>query len=210
MKIAIIGSGNVGAALGAHWAAAGRSVVFGVRNPAAEKAQAAVAKAPGSRAATVAEAAAEAEVVVLTTPWGDATKEALDACGDLAGKIILDCTNPVNQTFDGLSLGLTTSAGEQVQAWAPQAKVVKIFNTTGSNNMENPDYGGRGATMLYCGDDPVAKETAATLAAEIGFEPADVGPLTQSRFLEPLAMLWISMALRYGYGREIAFQLLRR
>lgn len=110
----------------------------------------------------------------------------------------------------GLSIGLDSSAGEQVQAWAPAAHVVKIFNTTGADNMQDPDYAGQAATMFYCGDSEGAKEIAGSLAADLGFEPVDVGPLSQARVLEPLAMLWISMAMRYGFGRDIAFKLLRR
>lgn len=93
MKIAVIGSGNVGSALGCGWAGRGHEVVFGVRDPASAKVAAVVERAPGSRAAGVSEAARASEVVVLTTPWGDATQQAVKACGDLASKPVLDCTN---------------------------------------------------------------------------------------------------------------------
>jgi predicted dinucleotide-binding enzyme len=76
--------------------------------------------------------------------------------------------------------------------------------------MADPRYGGEGVTMFYCGDDAAAKEVAARLAADLGFEPVDAGPLAAARLLEPLALLWISLAYRQGLGREIAFKLLRR
>jgi predicted dinucleotide-binding enzyme len=87
--------------------------------------------------------------------------------------------------------------------------VVKIFNTTGYNNMANPVYPDGAATMFYCGDDAGAKATAHRLAADLGFDPVDAGPLRQARLLEPLALLWISLAV-HGAGRDIAFRLMRR
>jgi hypothetical protein len=88
-------------------------------------------------------------------------------------------------------------------------RVVKVFNTTGANNMANPRYGDGGATMFYAGDDAGAKQIASTLAAALGFEPVDAGPLVRARELEHLAMLWISLAFG-GMGREIAFRLVKR
>jgi hypothetical protein len=87
---------------------------------------------------------------------------------------------------------------------------VKAFNTTGAHNMADPRFGGQSASMFVCGDDAGAKRTVAALAEALGFEPVDAGPLTQARLLEPVAMLWISMALAHGHGPGIAFKLLRR
>jgi hypothetical protein len=209
VKIAIIGAGNVGAALGTGWAKAGHEVAYAVRNPQKPEVLAAVARG-GDRAsaANIADAVAGAAVVVLATPWNVA-QAAIQSAGNLDSKILLDCTNPLAPDLSGLAVGLTTSAGEMVAAWAPSARVVKIFNTTGYNNMEDPDYNGQAATMFYCGDDADAKETAGKLAADLGFDPVDAGPLKLARTLEPLAMLWISMAFG-GYGRDIAFKLLLR
>jgi len=193
MKIAVIGRGSVGGTLGRRWAGGGHAVTYGVRRPRAADEKA------------VADAARGAEVVLLAVPWG-AAREALQACGDLAGKVLLDCTNPLQPDLAGLEVGLDTSAGERVAGWAPGARVVKIFNSTGANIMADP----RGATMFLAGDDAAAKEQAAALAAELGFEPVDAGPLSAARVLEPLALLWISLAYRQGLGREIALVLQRR
>jgi hypothetical protein len=163
----------------------------------------------GAKGGSVAEAAAFGEVVVLATPW-EATEEAIRSAGDLAGKIVFDCTNPLAPQLAGLTLGHTTSAGEQVASWAPGARVVKVFNTTGANNMANPDFHGVAATMFYCGDDAEAKAAAARLAADLGFDPVDAGALSQARLLEPLALLWIRLAYVQQMGREIAFKLMRR
>jgi 8-hydroxy-5-deazaflavin:NADPH oxidoreductase len=148
-------------------------------------------------------------VVVMATPW-EATQAAIQKAGDLTGKVLLDCTNPLLPDLSGLALGTTTSAGEQVAAWAPKARVVKIFNTTGYGNMANPVYGNDRNTMFYCGDDAAAKQVARELAAGLGFDPIDAGPLTQARLLEPLALLWITLALKQGLGMNIAWKLMRR
>ncbi len=212
MRLAIIGSGNVGGALGRLWAGNGHEVTFGSRDPSGEGVQAAVSAAGSrARAATVAEAAQGAEVVVLATPW-DATQGSVKAAGDLSGKVVLDATNPLQMTESGLELavGFTTSAGEQVAGWAPGARVVKAFNSTGSGNYAQANFGGQAASMAICGDDEEAKATVAGLAEELGFDVLDAGPLRCARLLEPLAMLWITLAYSQGEGPEIAWKLLRR
>jgi NADPH-dependent F420 reductase len=209
MRIGIFGVGSVGSALGRGFAKRGYEVMFGVRNPADPKVVKLLEEAEGSRAGAVAEAAAFGEVVVLAIPW-DSAQEVIRSAGGLAGKIVFDCINPLKPDFSGLAVGHTTSAAEQVAAWAPQARVVKVFNNTGAGNMADPIYGEEPATLFYCGDDEEAKAVAARLAADLGFDPVDAGPLTQARLLEPLAMLWISLAYHRGLGRNIAFKLMRR
>lgn len=204
MKIAIIGAGMVGGALGGGWLGAGHEVVFGVRDPDGDKARALPAPAKTPR-----DAAEQAEVVVLATPW-DAAEAALRSSGDLRGKVLLDATNPLRPQLAGLTHGHDSSGAEQVAAWAPGARVVKVFNSTGFNNMADPAYPEGPATMFYCGDDDAARQTAHRLAQDLGFDPVDAGDLQQARLLEPLALLWISLAYRQGLGREIAFRLMRR
>jgi len=210
MKVGIIGSGNVGGALGKGWAKKGHYVVFGVRDKADEKVQKVLRDAgTNARAATVPEAAGFGEVVVFATPW-HAVEEAIRSAGDLKGKIVFDCTNPLKGDLSGLEVGPETSAGEQVAQWAAGAKVVKIFNTTGANNMENSKYSDGPPAMFYCGDDADAKKIAAQLAKDLGFDPIDAGGIKSARLLEPLAMLWIHLAYGQKMGREIAFRLIRR
>jgi predicted dinucleotide-binding enzyme len=209
MQIGIIGAGNVGAALGGAWAARGHEIKFGVRQPQGEKTKAVIDKIGArSSAGTIAEAAAFGEVIVLATPW-EGTQAALVAAGDLTGKTLLDCTNPLTAGLE-LEIGHTASGGEQVAAWAPGARVVKIFNTTGDNNMSNPVYGNEKPVMFYGGDDAEAKRVAAGLAAEIGFNAVDLGGIAAARLLEPLAVIWITLAFAQGQGREIAFKLSHR
>jgi NADPH-dependent F420 reductase len=210
MKIGIIGSGNVGGALGGRWAKVGHEVIFGTRSPQGTEMQQLSAKASGkTRAATLADAAREGDVLLLATPWA-ATQQIIAGLGDLNGKILIDATNPLLPDLSGLTLGTTTSAAEQVADWARGAKVVKAFNTVGANIMENSTFDGHRPVMLYCGDDTEAKQVVAKLIGELVFEAIDAGPLTQARLLEPFALLWISLAYSQGMGRDFAFEFLRR
>jgi hypothetical protein len=210
MRIGVIGTGMVGGTLGKSWAHRGHEVMFGVREPSSQKVGEVLADAgEHAKAGSVAEAAAFGDVVVFATPW-DATHDAIRGAGDLSGKVVFDCTNPLAGGLAGLALGTTTSAGEQVAAWAKGAKVVKIFNSTGFANMADPRYGDDKATMFYCGDDLDAKAVAAKLATDLGFDAIDAGPITESRSLEPLALLWIHLAYVQKMGPGIAFKLLRR
>ena len=210
MQIGIIGAGSVGGTLGPAWARKGHKVRFGVRHPDSAETVALLKKiGPAAAAGDVAEAAGFGEVVVLATPW-PATYEAIRSAGDLHEKVLLDCTNPLKPQLAGLEIGTSTSAGDMVAQWATGARVVKIFKTTGYGNMANPNYPLGPVTMFYCGDDDGAKVVAARLAADIGFEPIDAGPLTQARVLEPMAMLWIWLAVFGGMGTDFAFKLMRR
>jgi hypothetical protein len=164
----------------------------------------------GSNAAagSVAEAVAASEILLIATPW-PTTKQAIASAGNLAGKIVIDATNPLLPDLSGMEIGTTTSAGEQVAQWAAGAKVVKAFNTVGANIMANPEIGGHPALLFYCGDDAGAKKAVHQLATELGFDARDAGPLKQARLLEPFALLWISLAYAQGYGRNFAFQILK-
>lgn len=208
MKIAIIGAGNVGTALGERWAANGHSICFGVRRPddADLKERLALLNADIKN---ISDACSDADIVVLATPW-TAAAEAIAAAGDLGGRIMVDVTNPLNPGLQGLAVGTETSAAEHLAALAPQARLVKAFNSTGAENMRDPDYKGRKALMLVCGDDENARRTVLNLAAEIGFDAVDAGPLYAARYLEPFAMMWIHLAYKQGLGRDFAFGLLRR
>jgi predicted dinucleotide-binding enzyme len=210
MRIAILGAGNVGGTLGASLAAEGHEVQFAVRDPKANKYEELVKKAgKKTRASAIREAVADAEVVILATPW-PATQQALKEAGDLAGKILLDCTNPLKSDLSGLSVDSESSGGEMVADWAQGAKVYKVFNQTGFNIMADPILEGRKSLMLVCGDDEDGKPIVLKLAEEVGFEAVDFGKLSEARLLESLALIWVKLAYQCGLGREIALALLRR
>jgi len=188
MKITVIGKGNVGGALGGAWERAGHQVTYAGRGE-------------------VAAAVAQAEAVVNALPWA-AVQDVLTPL-DLGGKVLIDCTNPLTPDASKLEIGATTSGGEKVAEWAPGATVVKAFNTTGAGNMANPVYKGEPIPMFYCGDDQAAKAIAKQLIADVGFNPVDAGPLSNSRLLEPLALTWIWLAFN-GHGFDFAFQIVTR
>jgi 8-hydroxy-5-deazaflavin:NADPH oxidoreductase len=202
MPVAIIGAGAVGATLGQAWLKHGQDVIWGVRNPADPK----YAALPKERVKAPAEAVKEAEIVVIATPWS-ATPAAVNSLGSLAGKIVIDCTNPLGMGRDGLQLvlGFDTSAGEQVASWAPGAFVFKTLNTTGASNMAKAAEYPLKPLMLVAGDEAAKKAVVMELVGMLGFEPVDAGPLKNARLLEPLAMVWIDQAMKRG--RDFAFAL---
>jgi hypothetical protein len=210
MKIAVIGSGNVGGVLGKGWARKGHDVTFGVRNTSDPKIKQLLAAAEGkAHAGSVKDAAAGAEVIAISVPW-DAAQDAVKNAGNLRGKIVLDCTNPLKPDLSGLTHGYDTSGAEQIAKWAAGARVVKIFNTTGFGNMTNPVYPEGASMMVYCGNDTAAKICAAQLATDLGFAAYDLGPLTEARLLEPLALIWIKLAVQKKMGLNFVFRLVRR
>lgn len=210
MKIGIIGSGRIGGALGKIWAACGHQVMFsGSRN--VEKLQALAAKA-GANASTGSpkEAVQFGDVVLLAVPWQQ-VDNAIASVGSFDGKILIDATNPVNPESMTLEIGWTNSAGEEVARRAKDAKVVKAYNIVGANILESESrkFGDLNPVMFYCGDDAQSKSVVATLIAESGFEPFDVGGIQTSRFLEPMEQLWVEIA-KSGIGQEYVFSLLKR
>src|SRR5499427_866785 len=202
MRIAVIGAGSVGATLGKAWLKHGEDVVWGLRNPADPKYSA----LPKERIKPPAEAVKTTEVVVIATPWS-ATEAAVKGLGNLAGKVVIDCTNPLGMGPEGLQLvlGFNTSAGEQVASWAPGAFVFKTLNTTGASNMAKASQYAVKPVMLVAGDDAGRKPGVMELVGKLGFEPVDAGPLKNARLLEPFAMVWIDQAMKRGRGRDFAF-----
>jgi hypothetical protein len=210
MDIAILGTGRVGGALGPRWASKGHRIVYGVRESDRAEVRRVLEKSgPNASAATVREAAAVSQAILLAIPW-DATREVIESLGALEGKILLDCINPIKPDFSGLSLGSAPSAAEEIAAWAPGAKVVKAFNTVSDATMVNPWYGSQKATMFFCGDDKGAKGIVRQLTDDAEMEPVDAGPLENACYLESLGMLYIYLAIFGGWGGECAFRLVQR
>lgn len=203
MKIAIIGAGNVGSALGRRLAAAGHEIIYAVRQ--LDPYEHLLDHAQTMR---VADAVQVADAALLSTPWA-AAQHALEMAGDFGGIPLFDATNPIGA---GLSLthGHDDSGAEQVQRWAPTARVVKLFNSTGVENMQDPSYPHAPVSMFYCGDHDEACAIAGALCDDLGFDGVYIGPLDQARLLEPVAMLWIRLAMVRGYGRDIAWSMMRR
>lgn len=207
MRIAVIGAGHVGAALGLGWARAGHEVIFGVRNPR-DSDVLLLLDGKNATATSVLDAAKRGEVVALAVPWNSVPEVIGEIQPELRGKILIDCTNPAKAW--PMVDHLAGSGGEQVAKLTPEAKVIKAFNTTGFENMQDPKYPEGAATMFYAGDDAAGKNVVFGLIRDLGFDPVDAGQLAQSHALEVLASLWGSLAYSQKLGRGIAFRLMRR
>jgi NADPH-dependent F420 reductase len=187
--IALIGTGNVGGALGRRFAESGHTVVYGSRDPLAADVVALVNETGhGAIALSPAQAAAQSRVLVLAIPW-TATEDVVRGLGDLTGKIVVDPTNPRVMASDGFAdypPTLEASNAERIARLAPGAHVVKAFSTLGAETMLDPRLAEGPVTIPLVGDDRAAKELVAALAREIGLEAVDVGPLRHARIIEGL------------------------
>lgn len=206
MTIAILGAGNVGAALARNLSRHGMPVFFGVPEP--EKYRD-LAHTLGARIGRVEDAIADARIAILAVPYASALALA-GQIGDWNDRILIDATNPLAPALAGLTLGTTTSAAEQIAARARNARVVKCFNVTGAENMADPQALGGGVFMPIAGDDAGARGEVVALATRMGFDAVDAGPLSAARYLEPFAMTWIHLAFAAGQGRAWAFARARK
>ena len=211
MNITFIGYGNVGAPLADHLQRLGHQVTLAARDPNSEAVRQAQARNPALQARPMEQAVQEADVVFLATPYSVNEQVIPPLANALAGKVLVDCTNPVGP---GLSHGLASQqAGSQaLQALAPQARVVKAFTIYGFENFENSAYPGYNVlpTMMYCGNDAPAKQTVAGLIAALGWAPLDVGGLEQALHLEHMTLLWVRMVRVMGHSPHMVWAALAR
>ncbi|MEZ4888503.1 MAG: NAD(P)-binding domain-containing protein [Chitinophagales bacterium] len=203
MKIAIIGTGNVGGALATQWSKAGHEIHLGVQNTNDFKGKD-LLENDHTSVHTVSEAVALAEVILVATPPHIALDLA-DEFGDVAEKIIIDATNVVQKNPTPYPTAF--HAFEDLT----KAEVVKCFNTTGFENMQDPKYGDFQLDMFMAGNSNRAKNTAKQLAKDIGFANCyDFGKSDRVELLEKLALSWINLAIFQGVGRNIGFKVLVR
>ena len=215
MKIGVLGTGEVGRALGKGFLALGHEVKMGARSAGNEKALAwAKELGPKASAGTFADAATFAELVVLAT-MGVANEEVLRSAGPdrLRGKIVIDATNPLDHTSGPppkLAIAGNDSGGERVQKLLPDAHVVKAFNTVGSPLMFRPDLPGGPPDMFIAGNHEEAKRTVAGILKDFGWGAVhDLGGIESSRYLEAMCLVWVLSAIRGGHWNQ-AFKLLRK
>jgi predicted dinucleotide-binding enzyme len=210
VKIAVVGSGNMGGALGRLFAGAGHAVAFSYSRDAAKLRRLARASGSGARAASSpADAVSDADVVLLAVHW-NRVASVLRAAGNLRGKIVIDCTNPMNASDSALTIGLRTSGGETIARRLRGARVVKAFNTVPSELYRaGADVFAEQPGVCYCGDDNGAKRVVARLIRDIGFEPVDCGKLATARYLEPFALLVGELAYNHGRSPKLGVRFLR-
>ena len=210
MKIGILGSGNVGRDLGTGLRRHDHEVMIGSRNPESEV-LVEWKRSTGGTTGSSADAAAFGDLVMVATSF-DGTEAALRMAGPerLAGKIVVDLTNPLDFSTGAprLSVSGNDSAGESVQRWLPDAHVVKALNSINSGSMIDPSFPGGPPTMCIAGNDEDSRLAVAELLESVGWDVADLGSIESARYIEGLAMCWIVLAGRLG-GAKHAFKLLR-
>lgn len=188
-KVGIIGKGNVGAALKEGLGRAGYETKIGGKGSGSETSQ-------------------WADVVILALPYGEAAAVLKEAGTTLAGKTVIDATNPLTKDFN-LAIGFTTSAAEELQKAAPGVKIVKCFNSVFASRMSTGKAKGETLSTFVCGDDQGAKNAALRIARDIGFDAVDAGPLENARWVEALGFLNIRLGYGQNLGTEIGVKLVR-
>ena len=204
MNIAIIGAGNVGKALAKSAVKAGHSVTLSAKtaNHAAEAAKATGAKAAPSNV----EAVKNAEIVIVAVPYDKLGEVFRDLGSSVDGKIVIDATNHVDMEHVAKVLGSPSNA-EEIQTRHPKVRVVKAFNYAFAARMADPSVDGVKLDGFVAGDDQPAKEQVLELVESIGFRPIDVGPLVMARVLEGMALLNVSLQIRYGWPWQNGWKL---
>ena len=204
MKIGIIGTGNVGKALGTSLARAGHDITFAASTPAS--AQAAAAEIGAAAADSPSAAASGAEITILAVPYvGAGDSVASEIADSVRGRIVIDATNPIKPDFSGLATD-GSSAAEEFQRRLPEASVIKAFNTVFASNQANPS---KEIDGYVAGDNADAKAKVMDLLGSMGFTPVDVGPLSAARTLEGMAYLNIGLNAANGWSWTSAWHLTR-
>lgn len=208
LRVGVLGSGLMGAKLGTLFARAGHHVVFSYARSADKLGRLARDAGGGARAGTPADAVEGADAVLLAVHWLR-LDDVLGQAGDLAGRVILSCSLPMNEDNTELVLGRTASGAEALAARLPEARVVSAFNTIPSEVLFSVFAGRRRVrrpSLVYCGDDPAGKRTAHRLIRDVGFDPVDAGPLRMARYTEPFALLVAQLAYEMRSDPALAYR----
>jgi predicted dinucleotide-binding enzyme len=203
MSITILGAGNMGRGLAKLAIESGWDVVVGARDPAKAK-QLAAELGAKARSADIAGAVSSSDFIVLAITY-DGVASALEAAGDLSGKVIVDITNPLSPDYMSLTVGHSTSAAEEIAKLAPGAHVVKAFNTIFAQLLPREVRRDKSALQVFtAADNEPARRRVEDFIAKAGFEPVNAGPLKNARFIEPVAELNIHFGYALGWGTATA------
>ena len=208
MRIGILGSGLMGGKLGTIFARAGHEVVFSYARSKAKLEKLARDSRGQARAGTPAEAARDADVLLLAVHWSR-IDDVLKKAGNVSGKVIVTCSLPMNASDTGLVVANTSSGAEKLAKKRPKAHVVSAFGTVPSEVLFSvfERKGGTRPSMVYCGGNAKAKKVAAELISDVGFEPIDAGPLRIARYTEPFTLLVAQLAYEGDRGPAMAYRL---
>jgi len=208
MRVGILGSGLMGAKLGTIWARAGHDVVFSYARTDQKLQKLAREAGRNAKAGTPADAAREADALLLAVHWSR-VDDVLKQAGDLSGKTIVTCSLPMNADDSALAIAHTSSGAEALAKKVPQARVVSAFGTVPSEVFFDVFAARRKKvrpSLVYCGDDAKSKKVAAELIRDVGFDPVDAGPLRIARYTEPFTLLMAQLAYEGDEGPELAYR----
>ena len=208
MRIGILGSGLMGGKLGTLFARAGHEVMFSYARSEQKLARLARQARGQARAGTPAEAAHDAEALLLAVHWSR-VDDVLKQAGNLSGKVLVTCSLPMNATDTALIVGAGSSGAEELAKKARRSRVVAAFGTVPSEVLFSVFAARRKArrpSLVYCGDDRNAKRLAATLIRDVGFDPVDAGPLRMARYTEPFTLLIARLAYETSAGPQLAYR----
>jgi len=212
MRIGILGSGLMGAKLGTIFARAGHDVVFSYSHSKAKLEKLARDAGGHARAGSPAEAAKDADALLLAVHWSR-VDDVLKKAGDLSGKVIVSCVLPMNKADTGLVIAHKSSGAEALARKARKADIVSAFGTVPSEVLfdvfRRKRRTRRRPSLMYCGDDQHAKDVAARLIRDVGFEPVDAGPLRIARYLEPFTLAIAQLAYESDEGARMAYRIER-
>ena len=212
MRVGVLGSGLIGGKLGTLFARAGHEVVFSYARSEQKLKRLAREARGNARAGTPGDAAREAEVLLLAVHWSR-VDDVLEQAGDLSGKVIVTCSLPMNADDTKLVIAHTSSGAEALAKKVRTADVVCGFGTVPSEVLfdvfDAKRRTRRRPSLVYCGDDQDAKDVAASLIRDVGFEPVDAGPLRIARFLEPFSLAMAQLAYEGAEGPAIAYRIER-
>jgi 8-hydroxy-5-deazaflavin:NADPH oxidoreductase len=208
MRIGILGSGLIGGKLGTIFARAGHDVVFSYSRSRQKLEDLAKEAGANAHVGTPSDAAKNADALLLAVHW-TSVDDVLAQAGVISGKTLLTCSLPMSKDDSRMVIGLTTSGAEALAAKVPGAHVVSAFSTVPSEVLF-PVFERRGKEsrpdLVYCGDDNRAKNSAAGLIRDVGFNPVDLGPLSMARYIEPFSLLAAQLAYNGGDDPELTYR----
>lgn len=208
MKLAILGTGKMGGMVGKRLSGAGYDVVYGSREPLLNVDK--FSEYENISVSSYREACQECSVAVIATPWAHTLHLLETLKEDLAGKVVVDMTNPLSADISYLTVPAMSSSAELIAGSLQESMVVKAFNGITADNFLTPGFSGEVAQVFYCGEHVEAKRIAKELIEACGYQAENCGALSNSRYLEGMAMLWLQLAFWEDKGSDFSFKIVQK